>query len=69
MSHPLQLEGYRSGALRAVRRAGSTDLGQALWECACDCGGRCTVTAYELHSRHRRSCGCRGVGKYRRKTT
>jgi hypothetical protein len=44
--------------LRPVERAGRTGDGQALWRCACACGGTCTVQARLLRAAKVRSCGC-----------
>jgi len=30
----------------------------AIWECACDCGGKAEVRSAALRSQHTRSCGC-----------
>lgn len=55
------ITGQRFGKLLALssrheRRNGRSNI---VWECACDCGGRCRVSTHPLLVGHTRSCGCR----------
>ena len=53
------LAGMRYGRLTVIRRAGYDASAHAsLWECQCDCGGACVVSANNLQSGHTTSCGC-----------
>lgn len=60
----LDLTGQRFGRLEAVEFAGVNSHGQALWECACDCGNVKVVLAHSLKEGRTRSCGCirKGLG-------
>ena len=51
------LVGRKFGMLTAVERAGSKS-GNALWRCACDCGGEKVVPAALLVRGDVASCGC-----------
>lgn len=55
---PIDLTGYRSGRLVALRDTGDKRNGQRMWLCACDCGNETTVRAHPLKFRKIRSCGC-----------
>jgi hypothetical protein len=48
------------GHLTALRRAGSSASGRALWECRCRCGTVKVIPAKLLRSGHTISCGCQG---------
>lgn len=53
------LTGQRFGKLAVIRRAGYDASAHAsLWECQCDCGAGCVVSANNLQSGHTTSCGC-----------
>ena len=52
------ISGIRFGKLVAVEYCGSTNLGQALWKCLCDCGKECVVRGSYLRNKHTLSCGC-----------
>lgn len=52
------LEGQRFGRLLVVRPA-ENHRGRTCWECRCDCGKICIVTAHELKAGKTMSCGCR----------
>lgn len=51
--HPKNMLGIRSGRLVAVRY-----LGNSVWECNCDCGGRKNLTQTALTRASTTSCGC-----------
>lgn len=55
---PIDISGQRFGRLVAIREAGRTPKGGALWECVCDCGNRCVVRGTCLRSGQTRSCRC-----------
>jgi hypothetical protein len=61
MSKFIDLTGQRFELLVAVARVGRSRSGEALWLCACDCGGTTTALASNLRRGHTRSCGCRKV--------
>jgi len=50
--------GNRHGRLTVVSSAGTDKWGQKMWDCVCDCGGKCTVTGGNLRVGHTTSCGC-----------
>lgn len=52
------LTGQRFGRLVVIRREGSTQRGQAIWQCQCDCGCKTVVEGYALRSGNTKSCGC-----------
>lgn len=54
----LKLAGKRFGKLTAIRRAGRTERGNALWLCQCDCGGTTIANATSLRRGEIVSCGC-----------
>lgn len=53
-----RLEDRRFERLTALTCVGKTNGGHRLWKCLCECGTECVVAAYELISKHSRSCGC-----------
>lgn len=54
----LDLTGWVSGRLTALRDTGERRNGCALWECVCECGNTVEVTSYALSHRLTKSCGC-----------
>lgn len=62
---PADLTGKRYGRLTVLRMEKLLDNGKSSWLCQCDCGNQCVVTAYSLHRKKRKSCGClhRDLGK------
>lgn len=50
--------GRRFSRLSVIRRAGSSNSGDILWECVCDCGKTAFVTSNRLTSGNTKSCGC-----------
>jgi hypothetical protein len=54
----LDITGQRFGHLTVVGRGGSTQKGQARWECRCDCGQTFITNGQHLRSGHTQSCGC-----------
>lgn len=55
---PDDLTGKRYGKLTVLRLDKYRDNGKSSWFCQCDCGNQCVVTAYSLHYKKRKSCGC-----------
>lgn len=64
-THRVDLTGQRFGSLVAVERVGTSDKGQSVWRCECDCGGEREATGAELRYGNVTSCGC-GETKRRR---
>lgn len=58
MRAKLELTGKRFGRLVAIRPVGSTNQGNAIWECQCDCGNITTVNSQRLKIGKTKSCGC-----------
>lgn len=54
----VNLVGKRFGKLTVIKRTGTTERREALWLCACDCGGLTETTTCKLRSGHVQSCGC-----------
>jgi len=52
------LTGKRFGRLTVLRKASYNKSEQVLWECSCDCGNVCVVSAKALTSGYTQSCGC-----------
>ncbi len=52
------ISGERFGRLTVVRRSGSSDSGNATWECRCDCGEIVERIGTNLRSGGTQSCGC-----------
>lgn len=55
---PEDLTGKRYGKLTVLRLEKQRENDRSSWLCQCDCGNQCIVTAYSLHYRKRKSCGC-----------
>ena len=53
-----RLEDRRFERLTALTCVGKTNGGHRLWQCLCDCGTYCVVSANHLVTLHTRSCGC-----------
>lgn len=49
------------GRLTVVRRTGSTDKGESIWECVCICGRIKLAKASNLTKGSTRSCGCLAI--------
>lgn len=58
MARLIDLSGSRFGRWTVVRRARNSKAGQAMWECACDCGETAIVRGTHLRNRVSLSCGC-----------
>lgn len=56
------ITGQRFSKLVVVGRFGSNERSDALWRCACDCGGESVVKTGNLRSGKTASCGCIGTG-------
>ena len=52
------LTGQQFGRLKAIRLAGRTAAGQAMWECLCQCGKTTTVYGVSLTRGKSQSCDC-----------
>lgn len=57
MPRAKDLTGMRFGELTAVKPTDKRDSGSIVWECACDCGQTCDVSARNLVNGHTKSCG------------
>lgn len=55
--------GRTFGHWTVMSEAGSSDLGQAMWNCKCVCGTRKRVRYNSLVEGKSKSCGCYGKGK------
>ena len=53
-----KLEGLRFGRLEIIRLYGRDKNYNTLWECKCDCGNNCVVSAVHLKDSSTKSCGC-----------
>jgi hypothetical protein len=58
------LVGQRFGSLVVVERKGSDARGQAVWRCACDCGGKSFPVSASLLGGNSKSCGCTRKERY-----
>lgn len=58
-------QGEAFGALIAKERVGTSESGQSLWRCVCECGGEVIVEGAQLRYGVITSCGC-GIEKRRR---
>lgn len=54
----LDLTGWVSGRLTALRETGKRRNDCVLWECVCECGNTVEVTSYALSHKLTKSCGC-----------
>lgn len=52
------LIGKKYGKLTVIRRVGADKDRRVLWECRCECGNMCVVSAKKLISGNTKSCGC-----------
>ena len=52
------LIGKRFGRLVVISRAPNGRNWRTRWNCICDCGNQCTVSASHLKNGHTQSCGC-----------
>lgn len=66
MPRAKDLTGMRFGELTAVKPTDKRDSGSIVWECACDCGQTCDVSARNLVNGHTKSCGHLVAGQLRR---
>ena len=58
MARSIDLTGQRFGRLTVEKRAGTSQNGNVLWACKCDCGNITVVKGYSLKNSITRSCGC-----------
>lgn len=58
MSKLKDLTGKTFGKLTVVKFVGSTNTGNALWQCKCECGNTITVRSICLRKGETKSCGC-----------
>lgn len=54
----INLRGQRFGRLTVLHRVSNRGGRQAVWVCACDCGGQANVISQSLREGLTRSCGC-----------
>lgn len=54
----MDLTGKIFGRLTVIDRASDIRKGVPRWNCLCECGNKCVVTAGNLRSGHTKSCGC-----------
>jgi hypothetical protein len=54
----VDITGMRYGRLTVLHREGSSNAGQAMWRCQCDCGGTVRSTGQSLREGGTRSCVC-----------
>lgn len=58
------LKGKTFDMLTVVKRYGSDEYGNALWECDCECGYKGYITsAYRLKNGICTSCGCKRIAR------
>lgn len=55
---PSNLIDKKFNFLTVISRAHNAKDGQTRWNCICDCGVKCEVSAGTLKSGHTKSCGC-----------
>lgn len=58
-------QGETFGALIAKERVGTSESGQSLWRCLCECGSEVVAEGAQLRYGTITSCGC-GIEKHRR---
>lgn len=54
----IDISGQSFGRWKVLGRAGSTERGQAVFSCVCECGTSRAVVGKELRSGRSKSCGC-----------
>lgn len=54
----IDILGQKFGRLTAVKRLQNNKKKNAVWLCACECGGNAEATGYSLRNGHTKSCGC-----------
>lgn len=58
MSRANDLIGMSFGKLTVTGKAGSTQKGDAIWNCVCDCGKTVKAVGYLLTGGKKTNCGC-----------
>lgn len=59
MSAPIDITGHKYGRLTAINYTGNTtNNGQRIWKCLCECGKFTEVRLGSLRSGNTSSCGC-----------
>jgi hypothetical protein len=58
IGYRIDLTGRRYGRLLVLGFSHTTELRQAKWRCACDCGSEAIVTGNSLKNGKTQSCGC-----------
>lgn len=58
MPRAKDLTGVCFGRLLAIARVGTSNSGNAIWECQCECGNTTSVTQGNLAAGNVKSCGC-----------
>lgn len=57
-THTLDITGYRSGKLVAIRPTEKRSGTNIVWQCQCDCGNTTYVASDKIHNNITKSCGC-----------
>lgn len=55
----IDLSNKKFGMLTVIKRSGTSNDNQAMWECRCDCGNICLVRGRDLRDGHTKTCGCK----------
>ena len=63
------LIGKRFGRLVVISRAPNGRNWHSRWNCICDCGNQCIVSASHLKNGHTQSCGCYHIEQIKEKNT
>lgn len=50
--------GKKYNKLTVISYSHTNDRGELIWKCICDCGNTTTAKSRDLHSGHKKSCGC-----------
>jgi len=54
----IDLTGKKFGRLTVIKRVGTSEYGQPMWECQCDCGNTTETASQSLRNGVTKSCGC-----------
>lgn len=55
----INMIGNKYGRLEVLDEVKEREKGHILYNCVCDCGGRCKVFGFNLRNGHTVSCGCK----------
>jgi hypothetical protein len=64
MSKLVDVTGMKFGRLTVINRGENDAVGQARWNCQCECGNTTLVRGFQLRSGQIKSCGCLSVEKF-----